>query len=496
MMTGEEPVPERYFSHQPNVPGKGIVASYGLRFWALVAAVGVAAGLGAIAFMELLHTVEHLAWSYHVGNFLEGVQRRSAARRVLVLGIAGAVAGFGALVLRRFRGMGGSEVSESVWLEQGRMAFIPSILRGTLSIVIVGLGASIGREAAPQLAGAAFASSACERARVPAWQRRLLVACGAGAGMAAVYNIPLGGALFACEVLLGTLSLPVVLPALASSAVATAVSWSVLPIAPTYHVPTYGVVTSQIVWAVVVGPLAGLAAAVWVRMVAAAHDSRPAGRLGRLVAPLPVLTALGAIAIAYPQLLGNGKDTVQLAITAGLGVGLFGALMVLKPIVTAACLGSGAPGGLFTPTITYGVLFGGLLGHAWTAVWPGGSAGSYAIVGGTAVLAAAMQGPLAAMVMTIELVHHTEALLVPMLLAVVGATVVARVLGVPSIYSARLGEGAQRGAPGAGTETPPRDEPTPLGAGPPSRAAGPPDGADPVLGEGPLADSEPSAGGT
>ena len=83
--------------------------------------------------------------------------------------------------------------------------------------MIVALGASLGREAAPQQAGAAFASTLSDWAKLPDWQRRLLVACGAGAGMAAVYNVPLGGALFALEVLLGTLTLPLVLPALATS---------------------------------------------------------------------------------------------------------------------------------------------------------------------------------------------------------------------------------------------------------------------------------------
>jgi hypothetical protein len=89
--------------------------------------------------------------------------------------------------------------------------------------------------------GAAVASALSDWARLPDWQRRLLVACGAGAGMAAVYNVPLGGALFALEVLLGTLTLPLVLPALATSLIATAIAWIALPTAPTYTIPTYAV---------------------------------------------------------------------------------------------------------------------------------------------------------------------------------------------------------------------------------------------------------------
>src|SRR5207302_1207142 len=105
---------------------------------------------------------------------------------------------------------GGTEVSEALWLRSGRLEFLPSLARGTLSIVTVGMGVSLGREAAPQLFGAATASRLCDWADVPVWQRRLLVAAGAGAGFAAVYNVPLGGTLLALEVLLGTLALPLV----------------------------------------------------------------------------------------------------------------------------------------------------------------------------------------------------------------------------------------------------------------------------------------------
>jgi len=419
---------------QPNVPGRGIVASYGARFWMLVVLVGLGAGLGGALLIELLRAIQHLAWSYRSGNFLEAVQHSSATRRVLVLAIGGVVAGGGAMLLARHNP---GEVSEAVWLRRARVPFWASIARAVHSIVIVALGASLGREAAPQQTGAAVASALSDWAGLPEWQRRLLVACGAGAGMAAVYNVPLGGALFALEVLLGTLTLPLVLPALATSLVATAVAWVALPTAPTYTIPSYAVSGSQIVWAAIVGPIAGLAAIAWIRLIARAHALRPAGWM-RVAAPIVVFTALGALAIAYPQLLGNGKPVVQLALVARLGVVLLAVLLVLKPLVTAACLGSGAAGGLFTPTLAYGVLLGGLLGEGWAQIWPGAPLGSYAIIGGAAVLAASMQGPLAAVVLLLELTHQADALIVPILLAVVEATVLARVLGAPSIYSARL----------------------------------------------------------
>ena len=424
------------------MPGRGIVASYGVRFWMLVVLVGLCAGLGGAALMELLRAIQHLAWSYHSGDFLEGVKRTSSTQRVLVLLIGGAVAGAGALLLARG---GAGEVSEAIWLRGARLPLLASFARAVHSIVIVALGASLGREAAPQQVGAAVASALSDWARLVEWQRRLLVACGAGAGMAAVYNVPLGGALFALEVLLGTITLPLVLPALATSLIATSVAWIALPTNPTYKISTYPIHASQVVWALIVGPIAGLAAIGWIHLVRRAHALRPTGWM-RLAAPIAVFAALGALAIAYPQLLGNGKPVVQLALVGKLSAGLLAVLLVLKPLVTAACVGSGAPGGLFTPTLAYGVLLGGLLGEGWTQIWPGAPLGSYAIIGGAAVLAASMQGPLAAVVLLLELTHHADALMVPILLAVVEATVLARVLGAPSIYSARVSTGARDGA--------------------------------------------------
>jgi H+/Cl- antiporter ClcA len=436
-------------SAQPNVPGRGITASYGLRFWLLVAAVGAGAGLAGAGLIELLRAIQHLAWDYSSGSFLIAAEHASPARRVVVLTIGGLLAGLGAVAMARHPS---GEVSDALWLRGARLPLLPSIARAVQSIAIVALGASLGREAAPQQTGAAWASTISDWAKLPDWQRRLLVACGAGAGMAAVYNVPLGGALFALEVLLGTLTLPLVLPALATSLIATAVAWIALPHVPTYAVPHFDVHASEVVWALLAGPLAGFAAIAWIRLVGYAHSRRPIAGRGRLIAPVVVFAALGALAIQYPQLLGNGKPVVQMALVAQLGAGLLAVLLVLKPLVTAACLGSGAPGGLFTPTLAYGVLLGDLLGKAWSLIWPGAPLGAYAIIGGAAVLGAAMQGPLAAVVLMLELTHHADGLMVPVLLAVVGATVIARVAGAPSIYSARL-----MGASGTGSAEPEHD---------------------------------------
>jgi chloride channel protein, CIC family len=414
----------RWFSYQPNVTGRGIVAGYSARFWSLVILLGVITGVSAIVLMALLHLVEHVTYGFGAGPFLDGVQASTGGRRVGALLLAGVIVAIGTAVLHRLQG--------------GRLPLIPSLARGALSIITVGMGVSLGREAAPQLAGAAFASRLCDWAGLPTWQRRLLVASGAGAGFAAVYNVPLGGALFALEVLLGTIALPLVLPALAVSVIATAVAWISLGTGHTYHMPTYALHPAQMVWAVLAGPVIGVLAVVWVRLIERASRLRPRGGRGRYLAPPLVFGALGVVSIKYPQLLGNGKGVVQLAVVGGISVGMFAVLLALKPVATSGCLGAGAPGGLFTPTLTIGVLLTGVLAGAWSHIWPHTIPASYALIGGGAFLAAAMQGPLSALVLVLELTRHFDLLMAPALVAVVEATVVARRLGAPSIYSARL----------------------------------------------------------
>jgi chloride channel protein, CIC family len=429
----------RWLSPQPNLTGLGIIASYSRRFWALLIVLGVITGLAASALIKLLRLVERLTYGIHgdhIVTLLAAAEHAPGWRRIAALLAAAVIVIVGLQVLGR-RSTGGTEVTEAIWLRSGRLDLLASVARSILSIVTIGMGVSLGREAAPQLVGAATASRLSEWGDLPTWQRRLVVASGAGAGFAAVYNVPLGGTLLALEVMLGTLALPLVLPALLTSITATAVAWIFLGTGPIYHIPTYVLHDSQLLYAALMGPIIGIVAVGWTRLIAAANAARPK-RLGRYLAPFAAFGALGLLSLQYPQLLGNGRAIVQLTVVGQLSLGLMAVLLVLKPLVTAGCIGAGAPGGLFTPTFAVGVLLAGVGGSLWSHVWPGAAVGSYALIGGAAFLAAAMQGPLSATVLVLELTRHFDALMVPTLLAVIEATVLARRLGAASIYSARL----------------------------------------------------------
>ncbi len=390
--------------------------------------------------MKLLHVTQHFFWSYSAGDFLKAVEHTSATQRILVVLCGGILAGFARWLMEKEPGGHAGEIAEALWFHSGRMPLLRAATRSMLSVIIVGLGASLGREAAPKMAGGAIANLLADYASVPSLERKLLVACGAGAGMGAVYNVPLGGAFFALETLLGTLALPLIAPAVISSVLATIISWSMLPDRPTYVVPEYEMTATQLVWCVVFAPITGFVAAFYVRAISWS-DSCKASGWQLFVWPILVFAGLGFLAIPFPQLLGNGKDTVQHAFVGQLDLLLLVALIFLKPLATCACLGSGAPGGLFTPTLTCGALLGGLLGYLWNLIWPGADLGSYAVIGGAAFLAAALQSPIASIILVFELAPGSASLTIPLMLAVGIAAFVVRLIESKSIYSGRIHSG-------------------------------------------------------
>jgi H+/Cl- antiporter ClcA len=417
---------------QPNVTELEISP----RLWIIVLITGIGAGLISGLLMKLLRAAQHLSFAYHTGDFLQGVEQVSGTRRVVVLLAAGVLAGMVLYALRRLSANSGGDLSEAVWSKSGRMPAIPTLVSAVLSIVIVGMGVALGREGALKQASGVVAGKLSDWTHLTPLQRHLLVACGAGAGMAAAYNVPLGGALFAVEVLLGSVTLKTVLPAFACSFTAIAVSWLMLPNEAAYDVPNLELSHSLIVWAILAGPIAGSISVAYVRMIGWAQAHKPQG-WQVIVLPILVFTLLGITAIEFPQLLGNGKNIVQLTFFNQIDTGLLCSLIVLRPLAAAVCLRSGAPGGLFTPTMTLGALLGDALGHLWNHVAPGNEVASYALIGSGAFLAAATLGPLSSIVFLLELTRHADVLIVPLLIAAVGATVTARAWGVRSIYSAR-----------------------------------------------------------
>ena len=406
-------------------------------FWGAVLLTGIGTGIAAAALTRLLEIVQRFMWGGQGTNLLDAAEHAGAWRHVLVLVGAGLVTGAGQILLKHLSSGNGIDTTAAIWFHAGRMPPWRTLGSALLSVIIVGMGASLGREGAPKQAGAVAANFFSDLGKLSDEQRRLLVACGAGAGMAAAYGVPLGGALFSLEVMRGMLALRFVLPALFASVIATTVSWVALPDAPTYLIPAYSSSVSSVMWALLAGPIAGVVSVGYVRAVTWADRNKPQG-WRRLMAPVLVLGVLGVASIWFPQLLGNGKDISQLAFTNHAAPALLLILFALKPLATVMCMRSGAPGGLFTPTLTVGAMLGAVLGHAWSWFWPGVPPGLFSVLGAAAVLAATTQGPISTVVLMMELTGRDRSFIVPLLLAVGTATLVARTIEPRSIYDARL----------------------------------------------------------
>ncbi len=406
-----------------------------LRFWTAVILTGIGAGIGAGVLTRFLYFLQHLVWPG--GDLLEAATQASAWRHVGVLAAAGLVTGLGQLLLQRLSSANGIDITEAITRYAGRLPALRTVGSAVLSVVVVAMGVSLGREGAPKQVGAVLADGLASRARLSDEQRRLLVACGAGAGMAAAYGVPLGGAVFALEVLRGVLALRLILPALLAAGIATQVSWLMLPDAPTYVIPAYASGASVLCWAAVAGPIVGLVAVGYIRLIAWGDRHRPRG-WRRLVIPTFSLALLGCVSIPFPQILGNGKEIAELTFVGACTPLLLASLLVLKPLATALCLGSGVPGGLFTPSLSTGALLGAVLGIGWTSIWPGVPAGLFALIGAAAMLAATTHGPISALILLAELTGQDRSFLLPALIGVVTATVVARSLDARSIYEARF----------------------------------------------------------
>ena len=423
---------------QPNVTEVALTA----RFWLACLLTGATAGLAGGLLMRLLRAVQHLSFHYTSGDFTRGVEQVSGTHRVTLMLLAGLVSGVVLYALTRFQPEPKGSLTEAIWTRSGEIAKLPTLVESLLSIVTVGMGVALGREGALKDTGGVLANSFCDRLGLSSAQRHVLVACGAGAGMAAAYNVPLGGALFTAEVLLGSLTLSTILPAFAASFTGVAVSWLLLPNEAAYTVPEMHVTRALVFWSILAGPVLGLLSMAYVRAIGWAQRHKPKGWL-IAVTPLAIFAVIGLISVKFPQLLGNGKGIVQLTFNDQIGPGLLVWLVLLRPLATVLSLRSGTPGGLFTPTMTFGALLGDGLGRLWNHLGillhtlPSDVA-AYALVGSGAFLAAATLGPLSSAVFLLELTRRADVLMVPLLMATAGATITARHLEVRSIYSASM----------------------------------------------------------
>ena len=380
------------------------------RFAVATLLTGIIAGLVGLACIHLLHCIQAIAWDMHGGTLLEAVSAVSPARRVGVLTLAGIVGALSWFLLFR-RNKAVTSVSGAV----GGTPMPP--LRATwhalTQVLIVGLGASVGREVAPREMAAAFSAAAADRLGLTPEDRRIIVACGAGAGLAAVYSIPLSGAIYTLEILLVSLSPRAVAPALITSGIAVLISTGFTRPAFFYTVPTLTPSLSLTVFGALMGPVLGAAGWIFKEAVARTGAIRP--RDWRILITLPIaFVVVGLVSTRIPSVLGNGQASAQTQFDAtwAAGAGLAFALLVLLAKTA-------------TTFLTIGAGLGAVIGLPWATAWPGSEIAAFAFIGAAAFLGTSMKAPFTGLILVIEFTGQGATILVPAVLAVGGATAAA-----------------------------------------------------------------------
>lgn len=338
-----------------------------------------------------------------------------------------------------------SNILEVIIAGDGRLPFRSAIVKFFSSLLTIGSGGSIGREGGITQLSATFASKWGQLAKWHPYRLRLLVGCGAASGIAAAYNAPISGAVFAALIVVGNFSMNLFAPLVFSSVIATMVSRSFFGIVPWYSVPAYDFTSvTQLPWFVALGVVTGGVGALFLRLL-----SQSENLFKRLDVPVYLRLAagglvVGLISVQYPEVWGNGYAITNRILqgdyphqTAGL---LFlSGLFLAKLLATLSTVGSGAVGGVFTPTLFLGAAVGATFGLGLRELHFGGGlpVTTFAVVGMGGMLSATTHSPLLAMIMIYE-ISLDYSLMPPLMLGCVVSILVARKLHPDSIYTEPL----------------------------------------------------------
>ncbi|MGO4444246.1 chloride channel protein [Mycobacterium sp. 2YAF39] len=332
-----------------------------VEFGCAIVIVGLLAGVAGAATTQLLHAIEHLTYHYTFGTLLSGVGGSSPVRRAVGPMIGGALAGFGWWMLRRRTTVPPLAATIAAHRQIPRLSM--SIDAG-LQVLLVGTGASLGREGAPRQLAAAIGDFGTSRLALTARDREILLSCAAGAGLGAVYSVPLGGALFAAQILLGSWHPRVVGTALITSSLAVAVA---APVTHLEHPLSWPDAKTSYLFGFLALAIAPLAVAVGLAFDKVMSGARPKVQYQSWIL-IPAIAAAGLLvgvcSIWYPELPGNGRSILTVAVDTEMTLGTALVLLLMKPLVTAVFLRAGAVGGMLTPALATGAATGSVVALA------------------------------------------------------------------------------------------------------------------------------------
>lgn len=423
----------------------------------LALVIGVMTGVGAVVFRALIGLVHNLFYNGRLSLVYDANISEGASRFGDLILFAPIIGGLIVVFLvRRFapeaKGHGVPEVMDAIFYKRGNIRGTVAVIKALASAISIGSGAAVGREGPIIQIGSALGSAFSQFLGLSTRQKITLLSAGAGAGIAATFNTPLGGVLFALEILLPEVSNRTFLPVVVATGAATTIGRILIGPAPAFAVPDvqFPMVASfniqEAIAFVLLGLLCGVAAWAFIRVLVFMEDGFPRLTQNEYVQNVLGMTVIGLMMVGLTRTFGHSyvdgvgysviQDILDHKMTTA---GLLALLFALKLIATTVSLGCGASGGIFSPSLYLGATLGAAFAAATSSILPhsGLTPSSAAIVGMAAIVGAGTGGVMTAIVMVFEMTRD-YAIIVPVIVAVALAAGVRRALVNETIYTVKL----------------------------------------------------------
>ena len=402
--------------------------------------IGILGGYGALLFRYAIKATQYVFYQ-NSGDFLTFANTLPAHLKILLPALGGLIVGplvyFGA---REAKGHGVPVVMEAVALRDGHIRPRVALVTILASGITIGSGGSVGREGPIVQIGSSIGSTIGQLLKAPPLRQRTLVGCGAAAGLAATFNAPIAGALFAAEVILGEFGLSTFSPVVLSSVTATTISRHYFGDFPAFIIPTYKLVSLwEFFFYTVLGVIVGLVSLLFILSVNKSEDLFDGLKMPEYLKPALGGLILGCMLIVWPNVFGVGYGTINLSLKNQLPFIILLSMVFIKILATSITVGSGGSGGIFAPSLFIGAMTGGFFGWAVHEYFPliTADSGAYALVAMGAVVAGVTHAPITAMIIIFELTSTYEIIL-PLMITCMLSTLITTSLKRDSIYTSKL----------------------------------------------------------
>jgi CIC family chloride channel protein len=406
----------------------------------VAAVIGVVTGLLAVAFRFLLLEVTELFWTQSYD--LVAATALMPWYQILLIPIGGGLV-LGPMVERfapEARGAGVSEVIEAVVTRDGNIRHRTTLFKMFATLLSLGCGASVGREGPVVHIGSSVGSSLAQLLSMSSEWKRVFLACGAASGIAATFNAPMAGMLFAAEIILVDFQVNYLSQIAVAAVTATVVSHHFLGDFPAFDVPQFQLLSYwEIPLYFVLGLLAGVLAIMFIRSISAVEDLFTTAKIPRWLRPAVGGIVVGGVALWCPYALGVGYLAINKVLSAELLPWLMLTILVAKFIATSCSVGAGFSGGIFAPSLVLGGLLGGVFGSVMHGLSPDyiASFPVYALVGMAAMVSGTTLAPITAIFTIFELTYNFDIIL-PLMTSCIASLIVVQTFYGLSIYETKL----------------------------------------------------------